>query len=53
MRPMTRDEREAFLTEPRVGVLSVASDDDRRPPLTVPIWYDYQPGGNITFITGT
>lgn len=45
-------ERENFLAEPHVGVLSVASDDDR-PPLTVPVWYAYQPGGNITFFTGT
>jgi nitroimidazol reductase NimA-like FMN-containing flavoprotein (pyridoxamine 5'-phosphate oxidase superfamily) len=51
-RPLTEQERQAFLAEPRVGVLSVASDDDR-PPLTVPIWYGYQPGGNITFFTGT
>jgi len=33
-------------------VLSVASDDDR-PPLTVPIWYGYELGGNVTFFTGT
>jgi nitroimidazol reductase NimA-like FMN-containing flavoprotein (pyridoxamine 5'-phosphate oxidase superfamily) len=49
---MTRQAREAFLAEPRVGVVSVASDDDR-PPLTVPVWYAYQPGGAITFFTGT
>ena len=36
MRPMTEQERQAFLAEPRVGVLSVASDD-ARPPLTVPL----------------
>jgi nitroimidazol reductase NimA-like FMN-containing flavoprotein (pyridoxamine 5'-phosphate oxidase superfamily) len=51
-RPLTEHERQAFLAEPRDGVLSVASDDDR-PPLTVPIWYGYQPGGNLTFFTGT
>jgi nitroimidazol reductase NimA-like FMN-containing flavoprotein (pyridoxamine 5'-phosphate oxidase superfamily) len=49
---MTEQEREAFLAEPHIGVLSVASDNER-PPLTVPIWYGYQPGGNITFFTGT
>jgi nitroimidazol reductase NimA-like FMN-containing flavoprotein (pyridoxamine 5'-phosphate oxidase superfamily) len=49
---MTEPEREAFLAEPRVAVLSVAGDGDR-PPLTVPIWYHYQPGGNVTFFTGT
>lgn len=51
-RKMTEHEREAFLAEPHVGVLSVASDDDR-PPLTVPIWYAYEPGGAISFFTGT
>ena len=49
---MTEQERQEFLAEPHVGVLSVASDD-RRPPLTVPVWYGYQPGGNVTFFTGT
>ncbi|HEX2740546.1 MAG TPA: pyridoxamine 5'-phosphate oxidase family protein [Rubrobacter sp.] len=49
---MTEKEREQFLAQPRVGVLSVASDNNR-PPLTVPIWYGYEPGGNITFFTGT
>lgn len=49
---LTEHERQAFLAEPHVGVLSVASDDGR-PPLTVPLWYGYQPGGNITFFTGT
>jgi nitroimidazol reductase NimA-like FMN-containing flavoprotein (pyridoxamine 5'-phosphate oxidase superfamily) len=51
-RPLTDQERQAFLAEPRVGVLSVASDTDR-PPLTVPVWYSYQPGGTIAFFTGT
>jgi uncharacterized protein len=51
-RRMTERERQEFLAEPHVGVVSVASDDDR-PPLTVPVWYGYQPGGNISFFTGT
>ncbi|GII63014.1 hypothetical protein Skr01_30990 [Sphaerisporangium krabiense] len=51
-RTLTSAERESFLAQPRIGVLSVPSDDDR-PPLTVPVWYAYQPGGNITFFTGT
>lgn len=48
---MTVTEREAFLAEPRVAVLSVASDDER-PPLTVPIFYHYAAGGPITIFTG-
>lgn len=51
-RQMTEQERQEFLAEPHIGVLSVASDDDR-PPLTVPLWYGYEPGGNLTFFTGT
>jgi nitroimidazol reductase NimA-like FMN-containing flavoprotein (pyridoxamine 5'-phosphate oxidase superfamily) len=51
-RQMTEQERQEFLAEPRVGVPSVASDDGR-PPLTVPLWYGYQPGGNVSFFTGT
>jgi uncharacterized protein len=51
-RQMTEQERQEFLAEPHVGVLSVASGSDR-PPLTVPIWYGYEPRGNVTFFTGT
>jgi nitroimidazol reductase NimA-like FMN-containing flavoprotein (pyridoxamine 5'-phosphate oxidase superfamily) len=51
-RALTEHERQAFLAEPHVGVVSVASDDDR-PPLTVPVWYNYRPGGNLSFFTGT
>ncbi len=49
---MTDDERDAFLAEPHIGVLSVASDDGR-PPHTVPLFYGYEPGGNLTFYTQT
>lgn len=51
-RSLTVEERETFLAEPHIAVLSVASEDDR-PPLTVPTWYHYRPGGVITFFTGT
>ena len=51
-RPMTEQERQEFLAERRIGVVCVASDDDR-PPLAVPVWYGYRPGGNISFFTGT
>jgi PPOX class probable F420-dependent enzyme len=42
---MSVDEREAFLAEPHVGVLAVERADG--PPLAVPIWYGYEPGGEI------
>ena len=47
---MTRAEREAFLADVHIGVLSVARAD--RAPLTVPIWYHYEPGGDICIATG-
>jgi hypothetical protein len=46
---MSRAEREHFLGQPHVGVLSVV---DSGAPLTVPVWYGYQPGGSVTVITG-
>jgi hypothetical protein len=49
---LTKEAREAFLAEPHIAVISVAGEDDR-PPLTVPTWYAYEPGGNVTFFTGT
>jgi len=52
VRPLTATEREQFHAEPHVGVVSVAADDGR-PPLTVPVWYAYQPGGDLTFFSGT
>ena len=51
-RRMTEQERQEFLAEPHVAVLSVAGGGDR-PPHTTPVWYGYLPGGNITFFTGT
>lgn len=47
---MTPAEREAFLAEPHVAVISVARPD--RPPLTLPVWYLYEPGGDVVFATG-
>lgn len=47
---MTQEEREAFLAEPHVGVLSVTAEPERA-PLTTPIWYEYRPGGLIRVIT--
>jgi nitroimidazol reductase NimA-like FMN-containing flavoprotein (pyridoxamine 5'-phosphate oxidase superfamily) len=50
MRPMTQEEREVFLAEPYVGVLSVTAEPERA-PLTTPIWYEYRPGGLVKVIT--
>ena len=47
---MTKQEREAFLADVHVGVISIA--DEGRGPLTVPIWYAYDPGGDLRIMTG-
>jgi nitroimidazol reductase NimA-like FMN-containing flavoprotein (pyridoxamine 5'-phosphate oxidase superfamily) len=46
---MSRTERETFLSELHVGVLSVERSDD--PPLLSPLWYRYTPGGAVEFNT--
>ena len=46
---MTKSEREAFLADVHVGVLSIA--EPGRGPLTAPIWYGYQPGGELWIVT--
>ena len=46
---MTRAEREAFLAALHVGVISIS--ESGRGPLTVPIWYDYEPGGDLWVLT--
>lgn len=47
--PMTREERETFLAGIHVGVLSI--DEAGRGPLSVPVWYLYEPGGEIVIVT--
>lgn len=46
---MTRSEREAFLSDVHVGILGVEASG--RAPVLVPVWYSYEPGGEITFLT--
>jgi nitroimidazol reductase NimA-like FMN-containing flavoprotein (pyridoxamine 5'-phosphate oxidase superfamily) len=47
---LSREEREQFLAEPHIGALSVVERPDRA-PLTVPIWYQYEPGGDLWIAT--
>ena len=47
---MTKEEREAFLADVHVAIISVA--EDGHGPLAVPIWYSYEPGGEVRIITG-
>lgn len=43
-------DRELFLAEPHIAALSVSAGPDRG-PLTLPIWYQYQPGGEAWILT--
>ena len=47
---MTKEEREAFLADVHVAVISIA--ENGHGPLVVPIWYSCQPGGEVRIITG-
>ncbi|CAN3127219.1 Pyridoxamine 5'-phosphate oxidase N-terminal domain-containing protein [Mycobacterium sp. smrl_JER01] len=46
---MTEGEREQYLAGLHVGVVAVERPD--RAPLAVPIWYGYQPGGEVLLWT--
>lgn len=48
-RPLTKTEREEFLAGLHVGVFSMV--DGERGPLMTPVWYTYEPGGDIVFST--
>ena len=49
MAKMSSDDREKFLSELHVGVIAVERKD--RAPLSVPIWYRYEPGGEVLLWT--
>jgi len=46
---MTQQERETFLADLHVGIISIP--EEGRGPLTVPIWYSYEPGGELRVVT--
>ncbi len=48
--PLSLEERQKFLAEPRIAALSVSAGPDRG-PLTVPMWYQYAPGGEVWVLT--
>jgi general stress protein 26 len=48
---MSEEERQTFLAGVHIGVISIEREDG--PPLAVPIWYGYEPGGNVWVTTGT
>lgn len=51
MKAFSETERQEFLADKHVAVLSVAATEGR-PPASVPIWYDYTAGGDVRIMTG-
>jgi len=47
---LSDDEREQFFAEPHIAALAVPAGPERG-PLTVPIWYQYSPGGEPWILT--
>jgi uncharacterized protein len=47
---MSKTAREAFLAGTHVAVISVTRDGCG--PLSVPVWYRYEPGAGVRFVTG-
>jgi hypothetical protein len=47
---MSKAEREQFLADLHVGIVSIPRNG--KGPLTVPIWYGYDPGGDVWMLTG-
>ena len=47
---MSKAEREAFLSEIHVAIISIP--ETGRGPLTVPVWYAYDNGGDFRVWTG-
>lgn len=46
---MSKSEREEFLAGLHVGVISLSIEASKS--LAIPIWYSYEPGGDVTIIT--
>jgi PPOX class probable F420-dependent enzyme len=45
---MKKAQREAFLAGLHVGVVAIARDGEA--PLAAPVWYSYEPGGDVVFV---
>jgi hypothetical protein len=50
MTRLSERDRELFLAEPHIAALSVSAGPGRG-PLTVPMWYQYEPGGEAWVLT--
>jgi hypothetical protein len=49
---MSKEEREDFLAGPHVAILSL-SRGEHEPPLVTPIWYLYEPDGELIAVSGS
>lgn len=49
---MSKSARDAFLATLHVGMLAVA-DDAEGPPIASPVWYSYEPGGDLRISIGS
>lgn len=47
---MSKEEREAFLSDVHIGVLAVSNPAGA--PLVTPVWYAYEPGGDVRIVIG-
>ena len=47
---MQPDERERFLADVHVGIVA-HNTSPHRAPLASPVWYSYEPGGDVVFVT--
>jgi len=50
MATMNEDEREEYLSRPHIGVIAI--EQSGRGPLAVPVWYGYEPGGDVEVLMG-
>ncbi len=48
---MTKDSREQFLAEPRIGIVGI--DEPGRSPRVVPLWYDFDPAVGVWIVSRT
>ena len=49
---MPKSERESFLFDVHIGILGVDDPRGNSAPLLVPVWYFYEPGGDVVVQTG-
>ena len=47
---MSKEQLETFLAATRIGIVSV--EEAGRGPCSVPVWYQYEPGGVLRFASG-